>query len=254
MPDGRASGIYTKGFKKDSFDHYISPMKGLDKILDPKHWLEDDEINKACALIQQHYPRINGLQDVCVVTAGQGIVVSSPMLQIMHSHTQHWVTVSTIGCANDTIRLFDSMYMDVDRYCVNNLIHLMAFKEQTGLTIEVAKFQRQRSKADCGLFAIAAAFSLVLGQNPSEVCYDRELMRAHLHNCLKTKTLTDFPKFAGQPNMKLGRKYKVYMCCACTQAILNNAQQCGVCRRWCHSERCLSSVSGLATCSNCAGQ
>ena len=58
------------------------------------------------------------------------------------------------------------------------------------MKIEIADMQVQKDSADCGLFAIAIATSLLYDINLS---YNQDKMRDHLLYCLEHGSLSVFP-------------------------------------------------------------
>ena len=72
-------------------------------------WLNDKLINAAQCLIKATYPNVNGLQDVSLGHTLAFDVLRGEFIQILHTGESHWVTVSTIGCTNGEVDVFDSM-------------------------------------------------------------------------------------------------------------------------------------------------
>ncbi|CAB4043419.1 polycystic kidney disease 1-like 2, partial [Paramuricea clavata] len=62
--------------------------------------------------------------------------------------------------------------------CYKSLIN------QDKLEVELPPVQVQLGEVDCGVFAIAFAYDLAAGNDPSNVRYDQSKMREHLTNCL----------------------------------------------------------------------
>lgn len=241
--------------------HYVSPYRGLERILDPQYWLEDDEIDRASRMIKKERNDIYGLEDVCVTSAGQGSKCSGNFIQILHSHGHHWVTATTIGCDSGVIKVFDSMYRHFDRDCMKQVIAMAPVKESSNITIELAQFQRQKTKAECGLFAIAAAFSIAKGNDPSDDRYDLEKMRTHLYKCLDEKSLEQFPAYPGPITSQRKKVYSVSVCCQCKD-LLNlssdeTAWRCENCGQFCHAPRenslssCSADVQDMKLCRKC---
>lgn len=215
-------------------DYYFTPKKGLDKILDPKYWLEDTEIDKTSGILRQSFPHINGLQSVCVVSALQADKVKHPFLQMIHTHRQHWVTVTTIDCNQGTVRVFDSMYRRCDPALVQQIVSLIPWDIKSGLKLEFAKYQVQRNKADCGLFAIAAAVALAFKLNPSDLKFDDSKLRGHLHTCLSNKKLSVFPSFSETVKSQKSDIVTVVECCACSITFYKKVKHCSNCSKPCH--------------------
>ena len=40
-------------------------------------------------------------------------VVSGEFVQLLHTGQDHWVCVSSVGCPQGTVKLFDSLYHDI---------------------------------------------------------------------------------------------------------------------------------------------
>lgn len=53
--------------------------------------------------------------------------------------------------------------------------------------------QRQSGSNDCGLFAVANATLLSLGQNPGKYLVNQRLMRNHLYECFRGDKMRIFP-------------------------------------------------------------
>ena len=60
-------------------------------------------------------------------------------------------------------------------------------------TIQLSEMQKQEGTRDCGLFSIAVALALLLGENPSTIRFKQGLMRDHLLQCYNNKQITSFP-------------------------------------------------------------
>jgi hypothetical protein len=243
---------------------YVTPYTGLQRICDPKYWLEDENIDMASKIIKNTNSDISGLEQVCVISAGQAKKCSGEYLQILHSHGHHWITATTIGCDTNVIKVYDSMYRDFDRHCLKQIIKMSPVDETGEIIVELAQFQRQRNKADCGLFAIAAAFSLAGRQNPSNDRYDLEKMRLHLLSCIQAKALIPFPDYAGTVTSQKKKVYNVAVCCHCGD-LLNRAGgqtvlQCQSCARFCHTPRdnslnsCSMKYNDMDLCVSCYTQ
>lgn len=62
------------------------------------------------------------------------------------------------------------------------------------LAVELPPRQIQRGGLDSGLFAIAFAYDLASGNDPSQVTYDQSRMREHLVKCLENGLFEPFPR------------------------------------------------------------
>lgn len=68
-------------------------------------------------------------------------------LQVVHSCSNHWITVR---CQSDEIKVFDSLYNEVDIATQNKLKKTFACK----IRYNVPRVQKQQGVNDCGLFAV----------------------------------------------------------------------------------------------------
>lgn len=172
---------------------------------------------------------------MCVLTVHQGIKVDHHLLQTVHSHSQqHWVTVTSIGCAQGSLRVYDSMYRNLDEISLSQIASFVTVDPIRGLIIDFAEFQKQRNKMDCGLYAVAAAFSLTLGKDASQDHYDDMKLRSHLHSCLERSALEEYPKYSGTVLKRQDKRIMAYVCCVCKRVVCRNITKCTLCLKSCH--------------------
>ena len=62
------------------------------------------------------------------------------------------------------------------------------------MQIYTVNSQQQYGTDDCGLFAIACAYELCLGNNPGKIQFHQNVLRDHYTQCLSNKQLTSFPQ------------------------------------------------------------
>ena len=84
-----------------------------DTINDPSGWLTCDIVQAAQVLLQGVNPLLEGLQRPTLGRVRNFDVVSGEFLQILHSGSDHWVCVSSIGCLPGKVHLYDSLFHDV---------------------------------------------------------------------------------------------------------------------------------------------
>ena len=155
-------------------------------ISDPAEWLTGDIIKSAQVLIKQVNPLIEGLQRPTLGRVRRFDVVAGEFIQILHTGSDHWVCVSSIGCQPGVVNLYDSLYHDA------------ISPEILGLGLICLDFvpvQQQSNGSDCGVFSIAFATCLAFATNPSFVTFDVARMRSHLLACLKNGRMSMFPSF-----------------------------------------------------------
>ena len=61
------------------------------------------------------------------------------------------------------------------------------------ISVKVQPVQQQSNQVDCGVFSIAFAVILALGDNPALVTYEQTSLRFHLNKCLKLRKLSPYP-------------------------------------------------------------
>ncbi|XP_068673794.1 uncharacterized protein [Montipora foliosa] len=164
-----------------------------DIINDSSGWLTCDIVQAVQVLLQELNPLLEGLQRPTLGPIRNFDVVSGEFIQILHTGSDHWVCVSSIGCLPGKVHLYDSLFHDV----ISQEIEDQTNDLLGGNLIELqfVPVQQQTNNSDCGVFASAFAVSLALGTNPKHVTFDTSKMRPHLAVCLKAQKLSMFPVF-----------------------------------------------------------
>ena len=72
-------------------------------------WLNDKIIEAGQKLIKEAFPAIAGLQQVNLGQTLAFDVVKEEFVQVLHTGFGHWLTISTIGCKEGSVDVFDSM-------------------------------------------------------------------------------------------------------------------------------------------------
>ncbi len=116
------------------------------------------------------------------------------MLQTLfrgNSDSGHWFCVSTVGCREGDINIFDSAYKYLD---TDSMLQICAILQHSGTSIKFnnVPVQKQIGGSDCGLYAIAFATTVCLGLNPGQLLFEQDKMRAHLRTCLENGKFTIF--------------------------------------------------------------
>ena len=91
-------------------------VKQLINKIENGKWLSDEHIDHAQAMLAKQYPGIGGLHAVCVFEPEGCQKVGTPgqdFIQVVNVSGNHWVTVSNVGCPEDTVAIYDSLYDDV---------------------------------------------------------------------------------------------------------------------------------------------
>ena len=81
-------------------------------ILNPVGWLTCDIIQEAHVLLSQVNTAVQGFQRPTLGPVRNFDVMTSEFVQILHTGSDHWVCVSSIGCVPGTVKLYDSLFHD----------------------------------------------------------------------------------------------------------------------------------------------
>ena len=109
---------------------------------------------------------------------------------------EHWVTVSNIGCEENSIKVYDSLFLEQNKKKRQKFHSSLASLLDTSLPSMIIPYppmQKLEGCNDCGVFALAVAFNLLAGDDPSQLIYDQGCMREHLALCFQCNELTPFP-------------------------------------------------------------
>ena len=199
----------TKRFRKNN--HPSTPSQF--SIESSAYMLTDLEMAVASRLIKKTHPQIDGLQDTVLQTNKSWTLPTSQFIQFFHmSNPPHWLTLSNIGAAPDTVNLYDSSHLSIPSNILDDIASFV-HTPNSKLTINHVNTQVQLNGTDCGVFAIAYAVSLANGEDPCNLQYTD--MRKHLASCYDTHSLVPFPSSVQPRRRKFIRKYQIKVYCHC---------------------------------------
>ena len=211
-------------------------------------WINDAIINGAQMLLkQQADDSYLGLQSTLLGKGLQFKVVKrddKPLVQILHINN-HWVTVTTVGCAADEIQIYDSLYSYVSLNLKQQICSFLRPQEHN-IKFLCVDMQHQSDTNSCGLFAIAVATELVTaGGNPATCKWDKERMRHHLRLCFERKELKPFPRIGERrvhPSSRFKQVVTEKIYCECRMPrdprIDKDMIECVKCMQLFHKECC----------------
>ena len=127
-----------------------------DIINDPSGWLTCGIVQAVQVLLQEVNPVLEGLQRPTLGRVRNFDVVSGEFLQILHTGSDHWVCVSSIGCLPGKVHLYDSLFHDVISQEIEGQTNDLLGGNLGEL--HFVPVQQQTNNSDCGVFAIAFAF------------------------------------------------------------------------------------------------
>ena len=65
--------------------------------------LTDKHINYAQAILKKQFEKLSGLHSTLVLSKLTNALPSNDAMQIIHSRTNHWIVVSSIGCSTGKV-------------------------------------------------------------------------------------------------------------------------------------------------------
>ena len=121
-------------------------------------------------------------------------VVSGEFIQILHTGSDHWVYVSSVGYQPGLVNLYDvSLYHDVISQEIEDQTNDLFGRGL--ISLDFVPVQQQSNGSDCGVFSIAFASCLAFATNPSFITFDVARMHSHLIACFKNGRLFMIPSF-----------------------------------------------------------
>lgn len=166
------------------------------------------------------------------------------VLQIVHINSSHWALVTTMGCSEGTIHVYDSLNATISSETINIIDYLFHF-DTPEFTVKV----RQVGTQDRALFAIEFTVTLAHGDDPTTTKYNQELMRPHLITCFEKNEISPFPAILKKRKIlkreQKSETFKVYCYCR----LPDNGDEmicCDRCDRWYHLSCTNSSVINTA--------
>lgn len=173
----------------------VSELVGKSGTLIP-----DDVIEEALSIMRKHSPELapfigqitpaqfqvlNNLSEKPIVPY---IPTDKISINIHYTH-QHWLT-SVYYPGRNVIKVYDSLY---SKSRIKDIKRQLEILYGNRSAIEYPSVTQQHSDPSCGAFAIAFAFSALLGIPPESQCFDIGCMREHLKCVLNLKKVVKFP-------------------------------------------------------------
>ena len=119
---------------------------------------------------------------------------------------------------------------------IASLIHT---KDQQ-ILVKIEDVQNQEDSSSCGLFAIAYAVSLCLTDDPRQIQFDKNALRAHLLKCLVQRKMSRFPQLSGSRKPSLGNLVPISVHCTCRLPLdpddVSGVEKCSLCNDLYHRE------------------
>ncbi len=232
---------FLKSGKSTNNDSMKRPSFKLEKedeaVITGNHMLTDKHITIAQNLLKKQFPHINGLMSTTLGPIGQfEVMQNKKFIQILHTGQTHWVCITNIDCAHGTIKVYDSLYKSLTPLTKKQIADIL-YCENDKIDVLVQPVVPQTNAVDCGVYAIAYAMSLCLGDDPCNIKLNRRTIRQHLWQCILTEKLTPFPSskcsISGHPT-----KVQIRIFCSCRRPYEANQlmAECSRCSKWFHKD------------------
>lgn len=146
--------------------------------------------------------------------------------------------IHPIGCNPGEVKVYDTLYKEVSPSIISTVGNLV-YTEKPFLKISMVDVGVQKNGSDCGVLAIAIAYDLCAGYDPSTVEYDNTTaIRGHLTECLKRCCITRFPIERQRTSRGVASFQDIELFCTCRQPEAdpdtNPMAECQRCGGWYH--------------------
>ena len=154
--------------------------------------------------------------------------------------SKHWLCTCNHG--SGVVQVMDSLglFISLNEFTILQITKIYSAPPKIPtLEIQTLSIQQQQGNYDCGLFSIANAMEVCLGNNPENVLYDQKQMRSHLYECFQRGVLTQFPKMSQEQEalprpMRMLQKKKLFCYCMMPEEYDEMMIACDLCKRWYH--------------------
>lgn len=162
----------------------------------PEMWLNAIHIDGAQKLLKKQFPQQAGLQcpHELAVNRKYDFRSGDDSIQIMNLNREHWVCCSNIWCSQGVVKLYNSAPTSTSHQLTDLQQQLAVILNTRNFEVDPVKVQCQVGNNDCGVFAIANAYSLCERLDPHLVTLDQPHMRKHLIKCFRDGYFTPFPR------------------------------------------------------------
>ena len=204
-------------------------------VVSPTGWLTDNVITASQMLLLQHFPNMSGLQPPTLQEVLGFQVHSREFVQIIHVRNNHWCVVSTVGCENGAVNVYDSLYSTVSSKTIH-LIASLICSSAAKLVIKMMDVEKQSNGSDCGVLAIAYTFDICSGFDPCQVRFDHRKIRQHLITCLERCQFSRFPVFGERKSAAVKSSKTIDLHCSCRMPEQpgDEMAECDKCHVWYH--------------------
>ena len=130
--------------------------------------------------VREQHPQIGRMKSTLYQQYDWTLMQPTNAIQILHLNSNDWAVMSTLGCEQNIIEYYNSLYNNISLSTKSKLL-----QPKESFTVRIKNVAKQLGGT--GLFAIAYCESLANGQDPSRFVYDQREMRQHLIFCFENK-------------------------------------------------------------------
>lgn len=159
---------------------------------------------------------------------------------IYSGKSKHWICTWCNG--DEIVRIMDSLgsFMPLGLTTILQVANIYSVPpSRQYLRMKKLAVQQQAGVLDCGVFSIAFATEVCMGQSPEDAYFNQKLMRRHLRQCLVAGVMCPFPQGV-QKSFELPRATSqilsvlVYCHCRMPDVFDSHMVSCDHCKRWYH--------------------
>ena len=207
----------------------------LNILKDCSKWLNCKFINAGQFLMKKRFPAVQGLHDVTLSRTLSFPSHDRPFVQILNCAESHWICASNIGCKPNSIKVYDSNVTGNVPSSTKDALATLMCSQAKVIHILYPDVQQQMDNSGCGLYALAYAYTLCEGKNPTNVAYSEVNLRSHLLLCIKRHAVSSFScgRALYLPGKPKSSKFKIYCSCRLRDAG-DEMIKCSKCKEWFH--------------------
>ena len=163
-------------------------------------WLNSSLINATQKLLKKKFANEKGLQDrVTVAKETSWKPVQGEFVQVLHVGKSHWLISSQqqalLSWYSPCLRQHEGCYYSRYKEPDSGYYALQGSRDN-----EVMVADLQINDTDCGLHALAMAYELCAGNDPTGITWEHEQLRPHLKRCLEREEIDPFPRKGQRPS------------------------------------------------------
>ena len=236
------SAIANRVSIQESWINTLNLTEDHRRILNTNRWLDDKLVNASQRILAKQFKdkfEGTGLQDVGIGICGNFNIETGEFIQVLHSNSNHWIVISTIGTNNSEVMIYDSLYITVSQDVRCQISSLICTPNRS-IRLKIVDVVKQSGMNDCGLFAVAYVTTLSFGIDPGKLVFNQANMRKHLESCLENEHFTLFPVNRERRKIHIKAEINVPIYCSCRMPEIRPMIECYTCREWYHVGACVS--------------